>query len=147
MESTRLFYCVRCHAQVLVCSRCDRGQTHCSPICSGHSRRDSLRLAGRRYQESRQGRLMHADRMRRYREREKHKVTHQGSPLAEVGALLPGDTQMPRAIRPLVTSTEYRCRFCRKTCSEWLRRHFIKRRGSGVAFSNTRTPHHETRPP
>jgi hypothetical protein len=147
MESARLFYCVRCNAQVLVCRQCDRGQSHCSSSCSNESRRESVRQAGRRYQNTRQGRLKHADRMRKYRFQKKQKVTHHGSPLAEVGALLPVDTRLAPVARVLAITVEYRCRFCRRPCSEWLRRHFIKRRGSGVAFSNTRTPHYETRPP
>lgn len=147
MESTRLFYCVRCNAQALVCRRCDRGQTHCSSSCSKQSRRESVRQAGRRYQQTRQGRIKHADRMREYRAREKQKVTHQGSPPSEVGVLLRVDTLPPKGITVVVTRMDYRCHFCRKPCSDWLRRNFIKRRGSGVALSNTRRSHREQQPP
>ena len=103
MESDRLFHCVRCHTQALICRRCDRGQTHCSSTCSKESRRESLRQAGRRYQQTRQGRIKHADRMREYRVREKQKVTHHGSPLGEVGDLLRVDTLPPKVIRTKVT--------------------------------------------
>jgi hypothetical protein len=83
MQNTaRLFTCARCRAQVLICSRCDRGHIYCGPRCSQQARRESLRAAGRRYQHSRRGRLTHAERQHRYRRRP-HKVTHQGSvPLA-----------------------------------------------------------------
>ena len=147
MESDRLFHCVRCHTQVLICRRCDRGQTHCSSTCSKESRRESLRQAGRRYQQTRQGQMKRADRMRGYRAREKQKVTHHGSPPGEVGALLPVDTLPPKVIRVVVTRMDYRCHFCRQPCSDWLRRNFIKRRGSGVALSNTRRSHREQQPP
>lgn len=80
MEPTgRFFLCARCRAQVLICSGCDRGQIYCTQACSAAARRASLREAGRRYQASRRGRITHAARARRYRER-RNKVTHQGSP-------------------------------------------------------------------
>ena len=147
MESTRLFYCVRCNAQVLVCRRCDRGQIHCGSSCSKRSRRESVRQAGRRYQDTRQDRIKHAERMWAYRKRENQKVTIQGSPPSESGDLLRVDALPPKVIKTTVTQTDYRCHFCRKPCSEWLRRNFIKRRGSGVAISNTRRSHREQQPP
>ena len=54
---------------------CDRGQQYCGARCSGLARRESLRAAGRRYQQSRRGRHCHrcarrdAERQRRYRRR------------------------------------------------------------------------------
>jgi len=75
----RLFLCVRCKAQVLVCSHCDRGQIYCAQDCAQTARRDAQRAAGRRYQASRRGRVNHAARAGRYRSRQ-NKVTHQGSP-------------------------------------------------------------------
>jgi len=32
--------CARCRAQVLLCSRCDRGQRYCSQACSFAARRE-----------------------------------------------------------------------------------------------------------
>ena len=40
------FSCARCRRQVLICSRCDRGQHYCGARCSGLARRESLRGAG-----------------------------------------------------------------------------------------------------
>jgi len=58
MQNTaRLFKCARCRAQVLICSRCDRGHIYCGRTCSQQARRESLRAAGRHYQRSRRGRL------------------------------------------------------------------------------------------
>ena len=65
MDDTRLFLCARCRRQVLICSRCDRGQQYCGARCSGPARRESLRAEGRRYQHSRRGRHCHAERQRR----------------------------------------------------------------------------------
>jgi DNA-binding MarR family transcriptional regulator len=65
--TARLFLCVRCQAQVLVCSHCDRGQIYCAQGCAQTARRDAQRAAGRRYQASRRGRVNHAARAGRYR--------------------------------------------------------------------------------
>ena len=54
----RLFLCARCHAQVLVCSHCDRGQIYCAQGCAQTARRDAQRAAGQRYQVSRRGRVL-----------------------------------------------------------------------------------------
>ena len=79
MEPTgRMFLCDRCRVQVIICSRCDRGQRYCTGNCADDARRASLRAAGRRYQCSRRGRLTHAERSRRYRRRQQN-VTHQVS--------------------------------------------------------------------
>ena len=70
MESVaRLFLCPGCRKQVCICSLCDRGQQYCGDDCAQSARRKSLLAAGRRYQRSRQGRLKHAERMRRHRAR------------------------------------------------------------------------------
>jgi hypothetical protein len=60
----RLFLCARCRMQVFICRRCDRGNCHCRD-CAQPARRDYVRQAGRRYQQSRRGRLAHAARARR----------------------------------------------------------------------------------
>ena len=83
MDDARLFLCARCRRQVLICSRCDRGQQYCGARSSGPARRESLRAAGRRYQHSRPGRHCHAECQRRYRRRcredaRAQKVTHHG---------------------------------------------------------------------
>ena len=69
MDDARVFVCARCRRQVLICSRCDRGQQYCGARCSALARAESLRAAGRRYQQSRRGRHCHAERQRRYRYR------------------------------------------------------------------------------
>ena len=72
----RLFHCARCRCQVVVCSRCDRGQIYCGRGCAGQGRRQTLRKAGQRYQQTRRGQEKHAARMGHLRARRK-KVTHQ----------------------------------------------------------------------
>lgn len=89
-DSTRFFECARCRVQVVICSRCDRGQIYCSSDCSQIIRRTCVNEAGRRYQRSRRGRFAHADRSRRYRERQK--VTHQALPATIPDDSLPADS-------------------------------------------------------
>ncbi len=73
-DSGRLFLCARCRAQVIVCRRCDSARTYCSPECADDARRASLRTAAVRYQRSMRGRMRHAARQRRYRQRQKEKA-------------------------------------------------------------------------
>ena len=95
--SGRLFVCVRCGCEVVVCSCCDRGQIYCEVDCARQARRQTLHGAGRRWQRSARGRRMHAARMARYRARQREIVTHHGSPLPAVDDLLTdGATAMPR---------------------------------------------------
>jgi len=98
-RSSRLFLCARCRDQVLLCSHCDHGQRYCSRACSGQSRRERRREAGKRYQSSGGGQLKHAARTSRWRRRRRSlrqqhaschtdKVTHQGCLDALADALL-----------------------------------------------------------
>jgi hypothetical protein len=105
MDATtgRLFLCARCRAQVVLCTRCDRGNVYCGSACSQAMRRASMRAAGRRYQHSRAGRFAHAQRARRYRLRRKN-VTHQGSAAQGRGDLLPAQTTRQQA-QPVAQAT------------------------------------------
>ena len=96
----RLFVCAGCRAQVVLCSRCDRGQRYCQRACAERARRSKQREAGQRYQCSPMGRLKHAARQRCLRRRRRQasapgagmlwrSVTHQGSLPAGCDAVLP----------------------------------------------------------
>ena len=127
----RLFLCARCRKQVLICSRCDRGQIYCADGCAKIARRQSVREAGRRYQQSRQGRFKQAERLRRFRRR-KQNVTHQGSKLASENDLL--NSNSAKVETPVVLHRETRhantlqCHFCGASCSEFVRNSFLHRR-------------------
>lgn len=132
MESTgRLFLCACCREQVLICRRCDRGQRYCRG-CSKEARRASMREAGRRYQQSRQGRFAHAARARRHRARNK-KVTHQGSPVLANDVVLRQDstnvaaTAVP-ASAPTGTATSC-CHCCARPLPPFVRTGPLRRRG------------------
>ena len=78
-NSSRLYHCCRCHAQVIICSHCDRGQRYCTGGCSADARASSLKRASKKYLSTRAGRFNNAARQARFRERKKQKVTHHGS--------------------------------------------------------------------
>lgn len=100
----RLYLCARCRLQVILCSRCDRGNRYCGRLCRGQARAEARRQAAQRYQRSRRGRVCHAQRARRWRQRRAEReaardaavgagvgtqnVTHQGSRPAVVSAPL-----------------------------------------------------------
>ena len=108
----RLFLCARCRAQVVLCSRCDRGNRYCGRPCRRLSRDAARRDSASRYQQSRRGRFVHAERSRRWRQRrqardgsdaggdvadtgggQERNVTHQGCPPGPVAAPLVAWTQ------------------------------------------------------
>jgi hypothetical protein len=105
--SYRLFSCRRCAQQVRICRRCDRGNQYCAAGCAQIRRRESLRHAGDRYQQSYHGACRHAARQRAWRARQMQKVTHQGS-RGEVGTAIvsatsistPHDHAEPAAVTP-----------------------------------------------
>jgi len=86
-KSYRLYSCGRCAQQVRICGRCDRGNRYCAQGCAPIRRRESLRRASERYQESYRGACKHAARQRAWRCRHAQKVTHQAS-IATVPALI-----------------------------------------------------------
>jgi len=113
-RTARLYNCVRCHCQVTICTTCDRGNIYCAK-CAQVARKKSVRAAGKRYQATRRGRMKHAERQRRYRERRK-KVTHQG---------IHEDTNNSNSSSQGATSV-YRCHFCKRRVSTTLRSGFLR---------------------
>ena len=100
-QPARLYLCARCRVQVVLCSRCDRGNRYCGRLCRHQARAEARLRTAQRYQRSRHGRIAHALRSRRWRQRRAapdadagtgghaHNVTHQGS--------LPGVASAPLA--------------------------------------------------
>ena len=110
-RSARLFQCLRCREQVVLCSDCDHGQVYCGPACSLAARREHRRRSAQRYQSSRCGRLKHAARMACWRRRRRslrlsgagasaNKVTHQGCLPTAADASLPA-CQPSNACEPI----------------------------------------------
>ncbi|HHI9465572.1 TPA: hypothetical protein ACP9DH_001353 [Legionella anisa] len=129
MESTaRLYHCVLCHIQVIICRPCDRGNIYCPDGCASRARTISLKLASARYQATLNGKHHHAARQAHYRARHQNKVTHQGSPPSPPYAPI----RLPenKAENPVngQQNTELTCCFCHKTVSDWLRHDFLRQR-------------------
>ena len=99
-QPARLYLCARCRVQVILCSRCDRGNRYCGRPCWHEARAEARRQTAQRYQRSWGGRIAHAQRSRRWRMRraarhvvdgtgvDAHNVTHQGSRLGVAAAPL-----------------------------------------------------------
>ena len=146
VRSHRLFNCSRCHRQVRICTRCDRGNVYCSKTCSNVIRLQNLREASARYQKSFIGRRNHAARQRRYRYRLLKKVTHQGPHKVLTGIRLLVVTAFCFVTNPTVEkeecyerstsvwrkaeawmesetkkSTSKQCHFCLRPCGEFAR--------------------------
>lgn len=129
MEPTpRLFLCIRCRTQVVLCSWCDHGQIYCSDVCALLARQKALRLTRSRYQKTFIGRRNHAACQARYRAKLKKKVTDHTSPPVVQNAPMQSLENKPEKtengqIKPTLT-----CCFCNKTVSAWIRNDFLRRR-------------------
>lgn len=122
MKSARLYHCSRCHIQVFICSRCDRGNIYCGPCCSQESRVQNHRIANRKYQKSLKGKQKHAERQRRYRERKKNNVTDQSSSHLPSNDLLLGE---PNEKKSRMESIIH-CHFCGEEVSPFLRHGYLR---------------------
>ena len=121
--SCRMFLCVRCRAQVLVCRRCDRGQIYCFGACAQDARRDRQREARQRYQATPRGRDMHVARSRRYRARGRC-VTDQGPADENKAGSLPasevhGTLREPSSSRK--SPLQWLCHHCTRSASRFVR--------------------------
>ena len=119
----RMFLCVRCRSQVLVCTPCDRGQIYCFGPCAQEARREKQREARRRHQATTRGRAMHADRNRRYRARRRCVTDHGPAKERKAASLLapraPTDTVGPSFSRKF---SGYRlCHRCGRSTSAFVR--------------------------
>lgn len=127
--SSRLYHCHRCHAQVIICSVCDRGNRYCTHGCAKKARRASLARATKKYQQSRAGRFNNAERQQRFRQQKKQKVTHQSSSLIALNVVL--NPQIKARIK-VVTLPKHRasilCHHCGEACSPFLRHDFLRGR-------------------
>jgi hypothetical protein len=69
VDSLRFIVCRRCGQVFFLCPRCDDGDAYCDKPCAKAARRDSVRAAGRRYQQTEAGRAHHAARQQTYLDR------------------------------------------------------------------------------
>ena len=128
-EQARLYLCVRCHRQVVICNHCDRGNIYCAQECSRNARLESHRMASKRYQSTYQGKLNHADRQRRYQERKTEKMTHHGSTEMDNDDVINLESDEPDDW----PATRHYCHFCHKKVSDFLRVDFLYRRSYQIS--------------
>jgi len=127
-KTDRLFHCLRCHTQVIICSDCDSGQTYCSDMCSQTARRAACRAADLRYQKTYQGKLKHAARQGRYRQRQsqkEEKVTDHASLENSRHDVLPAQASEAETPQVAPSTEKNLCHFCKKPVSDFLRHDFL----------------------
>ena len=125
--SSRLYHCCRCHAQVIICRRCDRGQRYCTQGCSQSARKDSLKRANKKYQASRKGRFNNAARQQRFRQHQQQKVTQQCSlQIPPHAVLLDKPNGSNKRKNRIVNDTSLHCDHCGVLCGPFLRSDYLK---------------------
>lgn len=124
--SSRLYFCSRCHIQVIICSHCDRGQRYCTGKCRHEARSESAQRASKKYQSTRECRFKNAARQQCFRNRRSQKVTHQGSPSIRHNDLLriclPKTKKTPK---PSFSGSTIHCHYCGAVCDPFLRLDFL----------------------
>ena len=121
-KNARLFHCSLCHCQAVVCSHCDRGNIYCSHACSRQAHVKYHRAANQIYQKSFKGRRKHAARQQRYRQRQKNKVTDQGSSVPASNDVLIREFSEQETQNKAVIH----CYFCGKKVSLFVRYRFLR---------------------
>lgn len=100
----------------MVCQSCDHGQRYCVGQCRQIARKESLKRANKKYQNSLKGRLNNAERQRRFRHQKKLSekiVTDQGSPSKHSRDLLFIKVCAPKSQSKMPNvGTKAVCHFC-----------------------------------
>ena len=128
-NSSRLYYCCLCRAQVIICTRCDRGQRYCPDGCSQIARKKSVVRAGKKYLSTRSGRFNNAKRQQQYRQRQrqKQKVTHHSSaPPTRCAVLKSTRDNLEKATKQVLTEAILHCSHCGDACGSFLRSDFLQ---------------------
>ena len=129
--STRLFNCLRCHQQVMICQQCDHGQRYCANECRQLARKSSLKRCNRKYQNSLKGRFNNAERQRRFRKKKQleKRVTDQSSPSKQSRDLLLSKVCALKNRSKIPTfRTKTVCHFCGVPGGPFFRVGFLKKR-------------------
>lgn len=130
MKSARLYHCVRCRHQCVICSDCDRGNIYCGSSCAQQARIQNHRIANQLYQKTFRGKQKHAVRQRNYRLRQKIKVTDRSSDIVP-----PNDLLLTTKSDDKKTMSEHiHCYFCKKIVSPYLRNGYLRYEAQDKSF-------------
>lgn len=174
-DSGRRYKCAGCGKAVLIGTCCDRGNRYCAGDCSKRARVESMRKAGVRYRQTRNGKskcnarqacfrrrrresVTYSDILTRPRQEEatphsyppiflpEKIVTHHGSPpQAPYVAILPVPT-----VKPIADHKPFCCHFCGRLLSEFMRigklTHRIRRPIPLYMLHDRRKQHHDHAP-
>ena len=127
-KPARIFNCISCQNQIIICSHCDCGQRYCSEQCSQTARKISCREADARYQKIRRGKHKHAERQRRYRYRQqqKQKIATDHTSLRDGSHdVLPAEPDEVAMLQTATVTDNNFCHFCKKPIADFLRRNFL----------------------
>ena len=138
--SSRLYQCSRCHAQVIICTRCDRGQRYCAGDCRHKARSESVKRATKKYQLTRIAHFKNAARQHRFRQRQQQKVTHQGSSPKRLHDLLKTRlTEIKETQKSSLPDSTCQCHFCGAVCKPFLRHNFMRSSQFKRAFRRSKS--------
>ena len=136
MRTARQLNCALCHRLVQICNRCDHGNVYCSKECALVARKNYVRQANKRYQNTYRAKVMHAKRQHKYRQRKRvllhsgvppeNKVTDHSSEALPNSVSLPIVPTTPEAPKTMGHSTDIYCCVCGSLCSNLLRRDFLQ---------------------
>jgi len=149
INSGRRYKCACCGKAVLIGTCCDRGNRYCAGDCSFRARLESVRESGRRYRQTRNGKIKGNARQARFRQLRRKGavsapilpeenpsqislavsavekiVTHHGGPPYPLHVAI---TPIP-AVMPLGTHKPFCCHFCGRMLSEFVRTGKLTRR-------------------
>jgi hypothetical protein len=153
-ETIRRFLCVGCRVVAYLCTACDRGQRYCSGECARGARRRSQRESDRRYQSSERGRLKHAERARRYRQRCRSVTEHSAAVSLEhdvATTSAASEVSTPSLAEEMTTTLasesstdkkahlgQVNCHSCRRWCDQWIRHAPLRLGRSGPRRESSR---------
>ena len=141
MKTARLYHCLLCHAQVIICPSCDRGNRYCANGCRHEARRESLKIANQKYQKSLKGKFNNAARQAAFRTRQKQKVTDQGSSRTPRHASLRVLLDKARSVLNSGSiGAVLHCHHCGKRCDPFLRLNFLQQTQFSRPFRRSWTP-------
>lgn len=142
-ESLRAFHCAYCGISVLICSKCDHGNTCCSKECSKSRRRKLQTASSSRYQKTDQGAANHQNRQQQYRKRNKEKNENSQSVTHHASTSNQDSTNSTVLLKPVVKPRPQMqgnkcCCFCGMKCNGLTRRNFIYTKIKEYLYDNKR---------